>query len=103
MSKRRERPKTKGTTFTCHAPEAEAVFLAGTFNNWDTKAMPMAKGADGNWTAALELSPGRYEFKFIVDGAWCCEPGRDGADAECPNCVPNPFGTMNRMIEVTGR
>jgi len=88
------------TPFTCHAPNARAVFLAGTFNQWNTKAAPMKKGADGNWATAIELPPGRHEFKFVVDGVWCCEPGCDGTNRNCPKCVPNAFGTMNRVIEV---
>jgi 1,4-alpha-glucan branching enzyme len=56
------------TRFTCHAPNARAVCLAGTFNQWNTKATPMKKGADDNWATAIELPPGRHEFKFVVDG-----------------------------------
>jgi hypothetical protein len=49
----------------------------------------------------VALPPGRYEFKFVVDGAWCCEPGCEGPHHGCPKCVPNSSGTMNRLIEVT--
>lgn len=100
--------KTKNSTeqstsrfqqFTCHAPDAEKVFLAGTFNDWKSDATPMSKGDDGKWTADIELSPGRYEFKFVVDGEWCCEANCD-PDGECPQCVANDFGTMNRVCEV---
>ncbi|MBI2827199.1 MAG: glycoside hydrolase family 13 [Planctomycetia bacterium] len=90
---------TKATVFQCHAPAAHAVFLAGTFNEWSAGATPMAKDAEGDWSVALDLKPGRYEFKFVVDGAWCCEPGCQRWDA-CTLCVPNPFGTMNLVIEV---
>jgi 5'-AMP-activated protein kinase regulatory beta subunit len=58
----------------------------------------MNSHGDGSWRVELELAPGRYEYKFIVDGAWCCEPGH--ADADCADCVPNACGTMNRVIEV---
>ena len=61
----------------------------------------MAKDAEGIWGVALNLSPGLYEFKFIVDGDCCCEPGCEKAYRGCPKCVPNPFGTMSRVIEVT--
>ena len=59
------------TSFLCHAPEATTVFLAGTFNDWDPLAIPMERDGEGNWHAAIPLRPGRYEFKFIVDGQWC--------------------------------
>lgn len=91
---------TKRTTeFECHASEAENVFLAGSFNEWNPEVTPMDKTDSGKWTAKLKLAPGRYEFKFVVDGRWCCEANCD-ADGECPQCVPNDFGTMNRVCEV---
>ena len=88
------------TGFTCNAPTARAVFLAGTFNGWDPKATQMIKDAKGNWDVAVALPPGRHEFKFVVDDDWCCEPGCDGLHQGCPKCVPNAFGSMNRLIEV---
>ena len=84
--------------FICSGEGARSVFLAGTFNDWDPAHTAMERQGDGSWKAELELAPGRYEYKFIVDGAWCCDPGRP--DAECAGCVPNSFGTMNRVIEV---
>ncbi|MCA9076948.1 MAG: glycogen-binding domain-containing protein [Planctomycetaceae bacterium] len=76
------------------------MVLAGTFNDWQTDASMMTKDEGGHWNAKLDLPPGRYEYKFVVDGQWCCEPGCQ-ASAECPQCVPNDFGTMNRVIDVT--
>lgn len=101
MSKAHKQQTSRATRFTCPAPSAQAVFLAGSFNGWDPAATPLAKDAEGNWGVTVDLPPGRYEFKFVVDGEWCCEPGCDEPNHGCPNCVPNPFGTMNRVIEVT--
>lgn len=92
--------QTRSTHFACHAPEAQAVFLAGTFNDWKQDATPLAKDGEGDWGVALDLLPGRHEFKFVVDGVWCCEPGREEVTDGCADRVPNPFGTMNRVIEV---
>ena len=87
------------TVFSCHAPEAKTVFLAGSFNEWNREATPMQRQEGGGWSISLKLPTGRYEYKFVVDGDWCCEPGRDDTGS-CPHCVPNPFGTMNRFVEV---
>ena len=87
-------------TFSCHAPQAEHVSVAGDFNQWDANAGVMKKGAKGKWSKTVKLAPGRYEFKFVVDGQWCCEPGCDGPHEGCSACVANAFGTMNRVIEV---
>ena len=88
------------TTFSCHAPQAEHVSVAGTFNDWCGNTNMMKKGAKGKWTTKIKLAPGRYEFKFIVDGEWCCEPGCDGPHTGCSACVANECGTMNRVIDV---
>ena len=89
-----------GTPFSCRAPEAEEVCVAGSFNGWDPTAEPLDRNADGKWTTSLQLPAGRHEFKFVVDGEWCCEPGCQTAYHGCPDCVPNSYGTMNRVIEV---
>jgi hypothetical protein len=58
------------------------------------------KDAEGRWGVTLDLVPGYYEFKFVVDGAWCCEPGLPEPAQTCTGCVPNRFGTMNCKMEV---
>lgn len=100
MTKAQKQNTSRATRLTCRAPSAQAVFLAGTFNDWNPTTKPMAKDAEGNWSADLPLPPGRHEYKFVVDGEWCCEPGCDGPHHDCSQCVPNPFGTMNRVIDV---
>jgi 1,4-alpha-glucan branching enzyme len=100
MGKTAKGTRQPSTRLTCHAPEAQAVSVAGTFNDWDAVATPLARDADGNWSALLDLPPGRHEYKFIVDGAWYCEPGCEGTYHGCPKCVPNAFGTMNRVVDV---
>ena len=88
--------------FVCHAPEAKTVYLAGGFNGWDPKDTPMARSSNGDWRATLPLSPGRYEYKFVVDGRWVCDVGcPDAPSHRCPVCVTNAFGTMNKVVGVT--
>ena len=78
----------------CTAPEASAVFLAGSFNGWSDTALAMERGIDGRWLATVQLPPGRHEYKFVVDGCWSCDSsvGND--------LVENAFGTMNHMLVV---
>jgi 1,4-alpha-glucan branching enzyme len=99
MAKHKQQPSRR-TVFSCRAPSAQAVFLAGTFNTWSCDATPMVKDNGGTWSVALDLPRGRYEYKFIADGAWCCEPGCDDWAFQGADCVPNKFGTRNRVIEV---
>ena len=66
------------------APLATNVFVAGLFNEWDGTTTPMARRVDdGWWYVELELFPGRYGYKFVVDGNWIEDPlaehsSRDG-------------------------
>ena len=92
----------KPVQVTCRAQDAQRVYAAGTFNDWNTTATPLRKSDGGEWKAELQLLPGRYEYKLLVDGMWCCEPGCPDRRAivSCTACVANPFGTMNRVIEV---
>jgi 1,4-alpha-glucan branching enzyme len=96
--------KTNSTSieFSCHAPKAKAVFVAGNFNDWKPDATPLhADRPKGKWTVTLRLPPGHHEYKFVIDGQWCCEPGCEHEYRGCPKCVPNEFGTMNRVLEVS--
>ena len=101
MSQATQQEQPAATGFACLAPDNYEVFLAGSFNDWNPKATPMIKDAYGKFNADVPLLPGRYEFKFVVDGKWCCEPGCDGPHLGCHKCVPNEFGTMNRVLEVS--
>lgn len=93
-------PERGATPITCHAPHAREIFVAGTFNDWNPAALAMTKEGYADWHIELKLPPGRYEYKFVVDGTWCCEPHllHDGQPAG--ERVPNPFGTMNRVLLV---
>ena len=92
--------KTKTSSPRSIAPDARSVFVAGTFNGWTPDEIPLQRDEAGQWSTVLDLPPDHYEFKFIVDGQWCCEPGCEDKHRSCPNCVPNEHGTMNRVIEV---
>ncbi|HEX9021752.1 MAG TPA: isoamylase early set domain-containing protein [Nitrospirota bacterium] len=89
----RERGSEQKVEFTFYAPEAKKVNLAGKFNNWDTKTLPMKKGKDGVWKTSIPLSSGRYEYKYFVDGSWA-------QDIPCSEMILNPFGTYNCVIGV---
>lgn len=92
--------RQRSVRIACRAPGATAVHLAGTFNEWNPQGTPMKRTPDGEWEVELPLLPGRYEYKFVVDGQWCCEPGQPDEIRAAPDCVCNEHGTMNRVIEV---
>jgi 1,4-alpha-glucan branching enzyme len=80
-------PATK-IQFAFPAPEAQKVSLGGSFNNWNNLADPMEKDKKGIWKVTVNLKPGRYEYRFIVDEKWENDPS-------CAGCVPNDFGSLN--------
>ena len=85
--------------FSRQAGGARQVFRAGTFNDWKTDAVPMTQDPSGQWGAALDLGPGTYEYRYVVDGEWSNELECTNHES-CPNCVPNPYGSKNQKVEV---
>jgi 1,4-alpha-glucan branching enzyme len=72
---------------------ARSVCIAGTFNDWHPSVSEMINMESGKWVKELELAPGTYEYRFVVDGRWV-------TDARCLHMVPNPFGEMNSLLVV---
>lgn len=70
-------PSEDGTavTFTYSNPDAKEVKLAGDFNKFSGELME-SDGA-GTWTKSVDLTPGKHEYKFIVDGNWIFDPNND--------------------------
>jgi alpha-amylase/alpha-mannosidase (GH57 family) len=84
----------EGVLFTFDAPGAERVTIAGEFNAWAPAASQMARAEGSTWRIVLVLKPGRYEYKFVVDGSdW-------HADPDNPLSVPDPYGGRNSFIVV---
>lgn len=83
----------KTISFTMLAPEAQRVSLAGDFNNWGKDACLLKKNSKGIWEISISLSPGRYEYRFLVDKEWKNDPN-------CKDLVLNPFGSENSTLTV---
>ena len=60
-------------TFT-YTGTGSNVYVAGSFNSWSSSAAKMTKSGS-TFTYTCELKPGRYEYKFVVDGSWINDPG----------------------------
>lgn len=64
-----------GVEFTYEDPSAGSVSLAGDFNNWNMNADKMTQDEDGVWRIVVDLPPGEYEYKFVVNGSeWIADP-----------------------------
>ncbi len=75
-------------------PTAEAVAIAGSFNEWRPEATRMVAVGEGRWLKELVLPPGTYEYLFVADGQWLPDP-------RATKTVPNPFGGVNCVFEVS--
>jgi hypothetical protein len=75
------------------APFAKFVNIAGDFNAWEMTTLALRK-SDGLWKITLELKPGTYQYKFLVDGEWVNDPNN-------VRTVPNQFGSLNNVLEVS--
>ncbi len=81
-----------GVMFTVDAPDAARVQLAGDFNDW------VLDGNDMNpvgrvWKKVVKLQPGRYRYRYIVDGVWQRDPLN-------PAVEPSPYGGHNSILVV---
>ncbi len=84
----------KNTEFRLAAPAAESVKLAADFTDWGKSPLDLMKAADDVWFIIVPLLPGSYAYRFLVDGQWRDDP--------CPaQLVPNPFGSMDAVVNVT--
>ena len=85
-------PKVK-VTFVLPKADAKHVSLSGEFNGWSPDATPMRRHSDGHSETTVQLAPGRYQYKFIVDGEWI-------PDLLARENVWNQQGTLNSVVEV---
>jgi ATPases involved in chromosome partitioning len=94
--KQRNEPQTtqKKAVFMLRAPEAQSVEIAGDFNNWvATQESKLEKLNDGVWVKNFSLEPGRYQYKFIVDGRWVVDPNN-------PTTELDTSGNINSLMEI---
>lgn len=70
--------------------DAKQVYLSGSFLRWAEPGYAMTK-VDGIWKIPVYLPPGKYTYKFIVDGIWITDPAN-------PQREENEFGTGNSVL-----
>ena len=74
-------PSLKGNaTFRLKGhPNARIVAVAGSFNEWNQSQVLCGKEAD-EWVCRLDLKPGKYTYKFIIDGDWILDPANPDSE-----------------------
>ncbi len=69
------------------------VAVVGSFNEWQPDQGKMTRQRDGTYRKRLQLTPGEYRYKFLVDGEWVTDPEAEGQ-------VPNQFGSMDSLVRL---
>ncbi len=95
MTAKRASAGRRRVQFSVHCAPGSSVFVAGSFNHWDAAAKPLKeRHGDGVFTGTCMLTPGTYEYKYVINGEWTVDPGN-------PNFVVNALGTLNSVIQVS--
>jgi hypothetical protein len=84
----------KRVTLVAPIREAREVVATGDFTSWSAEGVRLKQRADGTWAAALQLSPGEYQYRLRVDGRWENNPAADRRAA-------NAFGSENDILVVS--
>jgi chromosome partitioning protein len=77
--------------------DANDVRIAGDFNGWipdkGVRSLIESEGEVRVWTKILQLPPGTYEYRYVVDGQWREDPSN-------PECVASSVGGRNSVLVV---
>lgn len=87
-------PSLIETAFSVQAPEAKEVYITGDFNNWKLDDVGRMEQDNGVWRKKLNLKPGRYHYRFVVDGEWI-------EDTNNPKKETNPYGSVDSLVEIS--
>jgi len=78
-------------------PAAGDVRIAGDFNGWvpdkGVRSLIESEGQSRVWTKVLQLAPGTYQYRYVVDGEWREDPSN-------PESVPGTGGRPNSILVV---
>ncbi|MDD3642045.1 MAG: glycogen-binding domain-containing protein [Candidatus Krumholzibacteria bacterium] len=85
----------EGVRFSLFSTKVKSACVAGSFNNWSMTADPLHdREGTGMWSVTIPLPPGRYEYKFVIDGEeWIPDPAN-------PTTADDGFGGSNSVITV---
>lgn len=85
-------PGEDGMIFAVEAPLARCVQLAGDFNDWQVAGGEMEQSGKV-WWKVVALSPGRYHYRYVVDGRWQSDPAN-------PEAELGAYGDFNSVVTV---
>ncbi|KAH6800885.1 hypothetical protein C2S52_001349 [Perilla frutescens var. hirtella] len=70
------------------------VFLSGSFNGWSERIpLVLMEGSETIFQKIIDLLPGCYQYKFLVDGTWRVDQQQV--------CDTDEYGTINNIVLVS--
>ena len=86
-------PQKLSHRFVIFEPGIQQAEIAGSFSRW--KPLPMSlSGRNGYWEVTIELSPGEYEYSYVLDGK------KAVSDPTVPFREEDDFGNINSIIRI---
>ncbi len=79
--------------FRLDAAQATSVSLAGSFSEW-RPSIELRESTPGVWTATVPLTPGVYDYLFLVDGV-------EWVPDTAAHVVEDDFGSTNSRLFLT--
>ena len=87
-------PANQLRDFILKAAGAREVHLVGDFNNWSLSHESLLWPKDGElWQKRVFLKPGRYRYKYVIDGEWKTDPANHHLE-------PNAYGGLDSILEI---
>lgn len=80
---------------------ARRVMLAGSFVNWNPDALSMTK-TDSGWIYFVKLGPGKYWYKFIVDGSWTIDKDNEWMENDGRGNENSVYFKTNTVLSLNG-
>ena len=91
----------EGIRFIYRGGTDSTVALVGDFNGWSKAENPLARDADGLWSAVVRLRPGIFQYKFLVDGTrYELDPGNPATIDNYNNTAKNSVFVLTDKNEV---
>ena len=61
-------PSAKGVAFRVWAPNAEKVYVIGSFNDWNETSAPLVREQNGNWSIIIPDAKPGDEYRYLIHG-----------------------------------
>jgi len=88
------RQTTQGTLFVQPDKQGSQLAIAGDFNQWQPEKTQFKHNDElGIWEVCVDVPPGRYHYRLVIDGKWQNDPYNQQTET-------NPFGDLNNVVVV---